>query len=142
MLEFTTKPDPTEPQIEREELFSIDGKSYTIPKRFEPLEMAKYTHLVDTLGADSAGMWALQAALGDEGYFAYLNLPPRAVSQEDFVVVMQVVTGRMVGLSTVIPKGPDPAPDAGPETESLGEPASEPPDSEVWPDDEPVETAS
>lgn len=141
MLEFTAKPDPTAQQPEREELFAIDGKAYTIPKTIRPLQMAKYTHLVDSLGADSAGMWALQEALGEEGYLAFLNLPTERVSKDDFAVVIGVVTGRFVGLATEVP-GADPKSAGEPAPSPEDTPESEPPDTEVWPEDTPASTGS
>jgi hypothetical protein len=140
MLEFTTKPDPTAKPPEREELFSIDGKAYTIPKTIRPLLMARYAHLVDTMGSDSAGLWALREALGDEGYFALINLPPERVSKDDLATVMAVVTGRFIGLATEVPSA-DPK-SAPVETASPDELGAEPPDSEVWPDATPAATGS
>jgi len=141
MLEFTAKSDPTAKQPEREELFSIDGTAYTIPKTIRPLLMARYAHLVDTMGSDSAGLWALREAVGDEGYFAFINLPPERVSKDDFATVMAVVTGRFIGLATEVP-GADPKSAPAGETASSDESGSEPLDEEVWPDAAPAQTGS
>jgi hypothetical protein len=132
MLEFTTHPDPTAAQPERDELFSIDGKAYSIPREMRPLDMANYTYLVDTLGGDSAALWALQRALGNEGFSAFMDLPPEQISREDFTRIMQVVTGRFVGLKTEVPGADPKSLPAAPATST--EPASEPPDEELWPD--------
>jgi len=141
MLEFTTKPDPTAKQPERDELFSIDGKAYTIPREMRPLDMANYTYLVDTLGGDSAGLWALQRALGTEAFSAFMDLPPAAVSREDFTRIMTVVTGRFVGLATEVPS-PDPKPGPAAAPEMAEDDATEPPDEVVWGASSPAGTVS
>jgi hypothetical protein len=133
MLELTAKPDPTAQQPEREELFSIDGTAYTIPKTIRPLSMARYTHRVDTMGSDSAALWALRDALGDEGYFAFLDLPPERVSRDQLATIMSVVTGRYIGMETEVP-GSAPKSDGTAETATSGAEPIEPPDSEVWAD--------
>jgi hypothetical protein len=122
MLEFTTKPDPAKvPKVPREELFKIDGSAYTIPERFRPLEMARFAHLVDTMGNDAAAMWGLQQALGDEGYLAFLNLPPDAVSEGDFRKVLGVVVKRLSGLTAELPKDGD---SPGPESDTGSKPSA------------------
>jgi len=139
MIEFTS--DTPEPDRPREELFSIDGKPATIPTTFEPIEMARYAHMIEQFGGDQAAVWALRYALGDEMYLAFINLPPHAVSREQYAQVVGVITGRLVGLDVMVPKdsggaasgavSPSPAA-ADPGTTDV-----EPPDSEVWPGEEP-----
>jgi hypothetical protein len=137
-LKFSSaRPDEATPRP-RETLFTIDGRECTIPLKFEPLEMARYAHTVSTFGADQAAVWALELALGEADYIAFLNLPKESVSAEDWARVVGVVTGRLVGLDVLVPKeaaGPEPAvAPASPSEDNL-----EPPDSEVWPGEEPSE---
>jgi hypothetical protein len=145
MLEFstTTPPDPDRP---REALFTIDGREVTIPREFTPVEMARYAHQVDQFGGDMGAIWALRYAFGNEDYLAFLNLPPNAVSREDYARVIGVVTGRLVGLAVPIPEGKEGgaasgAAPASPSTSTqTDDPETpEPPDSEVWPDTAPTE---
>jgi hypothetical protein len=89
--------------VDREVLFTIDGVPYTIPKRFRPLEMARYAHMVSQEGADQAGVWALQLALGDDGYLALLNLPPEAIDKDTWAGLLGVVIARLVGLDREVP---------------------------------------
>lgn len=149
MLEFssTTPEDPTRP---REILFRIDGRDCTVPKAFGPIEMARYAHMIEQFGGDQAAIWALRYALGDESYLAFINLPAEAVSLDDYTKVVRLITGRLVGMELVIPEGKAQvggALDASPTspTPSLTVPGDaselEPPDSEVWPNDEPETSA-
>lgn len=142
MIEFTS--DTPAPDRPREELFSIDGKPATIPREFEPIEMARYAHMIEQFGGDQAAVWAMRYALGDEMYLAFINLPPHAVSKEQYAQVVGVITGRLVGLDVLVPGPKEPAGQASdgassspaaadPETTNV-----EPPDSEVWPDETPV----
>lgn len=148
MIEFTTKTEKGLPpalrggQLPREPLYSVDGVEYSIPREFLPLQMAKYAHLVDSLGSDSAALWALREAVGDNGYFALLNLPPEQVSKDDLANVIAVVTGRMTGLSVEVPKGPGEADSETASSAGSDDDGMEPPDSEVWPESAPAPTGS
>jgi hypothetical protein len=137
-LQFSSARPTEEKSRPRETLFTIDGRECTIPVKFEPLEMARYAHTVSTFGADQAAVWALELALGEKDYIAFLNLPKESVSTEDWTRVVGVVTGRLVGLDVLVPKevaGQEPA--AVPESPT--EDNLEPPDSEVWPGEDPSE---
>lgn len=137
-LKFSSARPTEEKPRPRETLFTIDGRECTIPVKFEPLEMARYAHTVATFGADQAAVWALELALGEDDYVAFLNLPKESVSLEDWTRVVGVVTGRLVGLDVLVPKevaGQEPA--AVPASPTAGD--HEPPDSEVWPDEDPSE---
>jgi hypothetical protein len=137
-LQFSSARPTEEKSRPRETLFTIDGRECTIPVKFEPLEMARYAHTVATFGADQAAVWALEMALGEDDYIAFLNLPKESVTTEDWARVVGVVTGRLVGLDVLVPKeAAGPVPVAVPESPSGDNP--EPPDSEVWPNEEPSE---
>lgn len=98
------------PTRERETLFTIDGRDCTIPVKFTPLEMARYAHTVRDAGPDAAAVFALELALGEKNYLAFLNLPHDEVSEEDWTRVVGLITGRLVGLDVEVPKDPVPAP--------------------------------
>lgn len=149
MLEFdsTTPEDPNRP---RETLFRINGRDCTVPKTFGPIEMARYAHMIEQFGGDQAAIWALRYALGDESYLAFINLPAEAVSLDDYTKVLRLITGRLVGMELPIPEGKAQvggAPDASPTSPMPSStvlddgPVIEPPDSEVWPNDEPETSA-
>lgn len=106
----TTAKEALVPDREREILFTIDGRDCTIPKRFEPLECARYAHTIQEFGPDAAAVFALRLALGETDYLAFLNLPAGTVSDEDWARVVGIVTGRLVGLDVEVPKDPAPEP--------------------------------
>jgi hypothetical protein len=145
MLNFstTTPPDPDRP---RDVLFTIDGRDVSIPQEFTPIEMARYAHQVDQFGGDMGAIWALRHALGDADYLAFINLPPDAVTRDDYAKVIGVITGRLVGLAIPVPEGKGEG-GAAPETTSASPSTStptddpsmeaEPPDEEVWPETAP-----
>lgn len=140
MIEFKT--DTPEPDRPRETLFTIDGRECTVPVSFEPIEMARYAHMIEQFGGDQAAVWALRYALGDENYLAFINLPPHAVSKEDYTRVLALITGRLVGLDVVVaPKDSggeaSGAASSSPEATVPEMTDGEPPDSEVWPGEEP-----
>lgn len=139
MIQFSSD-ETGAPQRPRETLFVLDGRECTIPTSFEPIEMARYAHMVEQFGGDQAGVWALRYALGDKDYLAFINLPPHAVSREDFTRVMGVITGRLVGLDVQAPKadgGPSDGTSTSPSSISTDDATHEPPDAEVWPGEEP-----
>jgi hypothetical protein len=140
MIQFSTNEEDA-PKRHRETLFTIDGRECTVPVSFEPIECARYAHMIEQFGGDQAGVWALRYALGDEDYLAFINLPPHAVSREDFTRVMGVITGRLVGLDVAVPKAVDGAPSGAsstsPSSTSTDAATLEPLDSEVWPGEEP-----
>lgn len=137
MIQFST--DETDaPKRPRETLFTIDGRECTVPVSFEPIECARYAHMVEQFGGDQAGVWALRYALGDEDYLAFINLPPHAVSRDDFIRVMGVITGRLVGMDVAVPKAdgaPSGASSTSPSSTTIDGTTPEPLDSEVWPDE-------
>jgi len=91
-------------------------------------------------------IWALRHALGDADYLAFINLPPDAVTRDDYAKVIGVITGRLVGLAIPVPEGKGEG-GAAPETMSASPSTStptddlsmeaEPPDEEVWPETAP-----
>jgi hypothetical protein len=131
MLSFTT---PAEPKpVEREPLFALDGVTYTIPKRFTPSDMLMYAHAVRHFGNDQAVSWALEAALGSDGYSALLGAGD-AIGHDDFGKLIAVVTYRMLGLDAEVP-GPKEDETATAPAEDSEPTVYEPPDHEVWPEE-------
>ena len=141
MFEFTKEAKPE--TVDREVLFVIDGVPYTIPVRFRPLEMARYAHMVSQDGADAAAMWALQTALGETGYLAFLNLPASAVSEDQYRGLISVVVGRLLGVEREVP-GPKWAPpsEADPIREAMTEPETDRPMRDApWFEDESLDSS-
>lgn len=125
------------PEVEREPFFAVEGKTYTIPKRFLPTDMLQYLHILNTTGGDAAAKWALHYSLGDEGFWALVDAGA-AVDEHMLSDMINCVTGRMLGMNSPVP-GPKAEP--GPVGVPLPETAStvEPPDEEVWPEEESAE---
>lgn len=117
MLEFTT--DTTGPAVEREDFFSLDGTVYTIPAAFSAGETLTYVDGLRKYGPDMAASWALELALGEDGYRALLGAPEHVVSKEDFERLLIVVTRRLLGQESPVPGGPK-APPAKPPRKPRG----------------------
>lgn len=59
--------------VETVELFSIDGKSYSIEKKPRVNVALKYLKIARNEGADAAGAFLLEKLLGEEAYEALLD---------------------------------------------------------------------
>lgn len=101
MLEFNTAKNT--PAAEREELFSLDGTVYTIPVSFSAGQTLTYVDGLRKYGPDMAGAWALETALGTEGYQALLGADEATIPREAFVKLLTVVTRRILGQDAEVP---------------------------------------
>lgn len=120
MFEFTSRPGGIAGQLldaPRDELFSVDGKVYTIPIEFPPTVALAYASVKLQYGEEAVVAWSMQVALGDEGLSVLTNL---GVSKEDFTKLVAIVVGRIQGLAMVIP-GPGSA--TGPKARTRKAPA-------------------
>jgi len=106
MLEMTTDPSD-EDTLDREPLFSLDGKEFTIPKSFPVQWTLQYVLLTEEKGAAVAVGWALETALGREALRALATAPPRY--EQDVLKVTRIVTARVEGREAdgAVPKAPE-----------------------------------
>lgn len=90
---------------EREPLFTTGGKTYTIPVRVSAGVALQWVDIVAVRG-DSAGLvWALNWALGTEGYFALRS--HRTISDEHYRIIRDAVQEKFIGaLERTNPKAP------------------------------------
>ena len=91
-LEFSTTAQPS--QAEREFLFSVDGKEYTIPVSCPAVQGLEYSRLMVEAGVDAAVVYALRTVLGADGYAALLSVPDLRV--EDVRAINRACTGKLV----------------------------------------------
>lgn len=103
MLEFNTPKKAK--SVQRDKLFSLDGKVYTIPVRFQATHALEYVDSLRKYGPDIANSTALEIALGQDGYDALLGAGD-AISAEDIAVLVNVVTSRMLGKAIAVPSSP------------------------------------
>jgi hypothetical protein len=101
VLEFTTP--KTAKVVQRDELFSLDGISYTIPKRFRAADALGYVTNLRRFGPDVANSIALEFALGEDGYKALVGAGD-AITAEDIAVLVHVITSRILGQSVEVPE--------------------------------------
>lgn len=59
--------------VERVELFSIDGKVYTVPKALSPTVGLRYVHIARKQGQEMAADYLLETMLGEEAYEALMD---------------------------------------------------------------------
>lgn len=105
--------------IPREALFSLTDKvtdpetgettdkvsEYTVPVEFPPTAAMLYANVLANSGAEYATTWAMQIALGVDGFNALCGAD---VSREDFVKIVAIVVGKIQGLAVSIPGASDP----------------------------------
>lgn len=86
---------PAEPTQERIELFSINGRSYSIPKRPGPNVALRYLRDVRRHGREHALAGILEAMLGTEGMDALADYDD--LTDEDMDAVMAAVERHVLG---------------------------------------------
>lgn len=112
MFELTSRPGGLAGILKdgpREALFSIDGTEYTIPVEFPPTAAMLYTNVQATGGDEQATTWAMQLALGVEGFAALCSVD---IPKEEFVKMLAVVIGKIQGFTISAPGATDPKPTA------------------------------
>ncbi len=100
VLELRTNDDKAKPETET--LFSIDGIPYDIPKRFGANIALQYARIVRERGSDQAVGWALEKALGRDGYSALMAFDDLEV--EDLETITVTVLKR-IAAGMEAPKG-------------------------------------
>lgn len=80
----------------RAELFTIDGVSYSARTNFSATETLKYFRIGRKSGADAAVDWAMEAALGEDGYLAFLDYP--YLSKDKARAIVDQILSRLVGV--------------------------------------------
>jgi hypothetical protein len=79
MLELTST--PTDAEVERIPVFSIDGVMYTIPKEIPAATVLDLLEKVDNVASISAQLDILRELLGDEAYHALRECKTLTVRQ-------------------------------------------------------------
>lgn len=93
--------DDEDPFAEREPLFSLGGKVYTIPVVVPVVDVLHYGDLWMEQGVTAALMFALRSTLGEDGYRALLG--HRKLKQSHMDAIFKVVQGKFDGSED--PKG-------------------------------------
>lgn len=93
MIELSSKARPT--KEEREPLFKLDGKQYTIPTTFRVSDTLTYVRIARTEGYDAAVDWALCRALGEAEYTRLTQVA--ALTDEQFNEIASTVLAKIVG---------------------------------------------
>lgn len=83
------------PPVEMEDLFSIDGVTYQIPRRVTVNVALRYMKLLRTKGQDEALAWAIERVLGESAYDALMNFD--GLQPDDLAQVMEVVRDKLLG---------------------------------------------
>lgn len=80
---------------EVKDLFSIDGKVYTMPVEVSASLALQMLHEARTAGQESAISWVMEEVLGKEAYDALRNC--RALKAHQLQAVIKVVTETVMG---------------------------------------------
>jgi hypothetical protein len=101
-LNFTTADGPDDEPVEMEELFSVDGKAYEIPKEFGPSMALVYLDVVDK-GRDVALAAILRSVIGPEGWAALMDLAAKKkVTLPQIRALMEIVNTKLMGALEVM----------------------------------------
>lgn len=79
---------------EREPLFVAGGKTYTIPVRVSAGIALQWLEIASIQGDTAAMVWALNWALGDEGYLVLRG--HRTVSDDHYATIIRAVRAKFV----------------------------------------------
>lgn len=102
MLELTTpKLDAEGEDTATIDVFSIDGKVYTIPDKVRPSLTLRYLYVARTQGVGIAENWLAETMLGTDAFLALINLDN--LDSEDYNKVIAVA--KSVAFGEVRPKG-------------------------------------
>lgn len=99
-VELTTK--PVSADVEQIELFSIDGKSYSIPNKPRVNVALRYLKLAREQGVDAAAAYLIESLIGADGYEALMNYED-LTSEELASIVSAAQKATLGGLEA--PKG-------------------------------------
>lgn len=118
MFQLTSRPGGLQGILKdapREALFSVTDKDpktgedvtteYTVPVEFPPTAAMLYANVLGNAGAEQATTWAMQLALGMDGFAALCSVD---VPREDFVRMVAVVIGKIQGLTISAEGASDP----------------------------------
>jgi hypothetical protein len=92
-VELVTTKDTTAPEMV--ELFSIDGKSYSIPAKPKFNIVLRYMKVVREEGSQAAEAYLLEELLGEEGFEALCSYED--LTAEQFEAVKKVATKVVLG---------------------------------------------
>lgn len=82
-IELTSTPAA---EVESVELFSIDGASYSIPKKPRVNLALRYLKMARESGADAASAYLLEQLVGEDAYTALMNYED--LTQETLQAIM------------------------------------------------------
>lgn len=91
-LELTTSKSA---DVEQIELFSIDGKGYTIPNKARVNLALRYLKMARNEGADAASAYMLEEMVGEEGYNALMNYED--LTSETLTAIMEAAQKVVLG---------------------------------------------
>lgn len=91
LVEISTTPIPDD----REELFSIDGTSYYIPREIPGSLTLQAIERARKDGEVEATMWVLDQVIGPEGMAALRECP--TLRREDLLAIVKIVRDRVFG---------------------------------------------
>jgi hypothetical protein len=77
------------------ELFSIDGKAYSVPTSVRPNEALKVMHFTRTRGETAGVSYMLESMLGEEGYLALLDYDD--LEEEDLEKIIKIASEIVAG---------------------------------------------
>jgi hypothetical protein len=100
VIALTTSED--EVAVDRVELFSIDGESFTVPVKVAPSFGMRYARIARKQGVELAADYMLETLLTTEGYEAlmdYLDTVSEEKAAEVLELVMEACSQVLVGAS-------------------------------------------
>lgn len=105
MIDFDSKKPVESEEKEQEEpemvdLFTLDGKTYSIPNVERPMTGIRYLHIARTQGLGYAEAWLGAEVMGREMYEILLDI--KSLNPEDLNAIMKIT--REIAYGTYVPK--------------------------------------
>jgi len=99
LVNISTSPVPDD----REEIFAIDGVSYTIPREVPGSLALEAMHQMRETGDVPATLWAMEELIGKAGMKALRNC--KTVRVEETLAIQKIIRDRVFGLEEEEGKG-------------------------------------
>jgi hypothetical protein len=77
-------------EVARVELFSINGKAYTVPTSMPQNKGLRYVNIARKQGPEASADYLLETLLGEEAYDALMDYD--ALTEEDMTNILEAVT--------------------------------------------------
>ena len=94
-INFDDRPKPEASEVEQVELFTLEGKTYTIPSKVDANRVLAFMQEMRNGGQDAAAVGLLIDLIGRPGYLALRNYP--GLQMTDLKAIFDTVSKAAMG---------------------------------------------